>query len=346
MNNFMLPITTAVEPDVEKPRSFRMEGLIVKNVASGQRHGHGIAYDSWRETLLPAEVEHDTVDTRLLSEIMSRQSMLTGSEQMTKPLNNEDLDMALLAHIERIDGDRREAEVRQSAALNSLSKTRHSVIRGMLPSDYSDMLGAGETYEIEDSDCHVLISGPQATDTVVAGSIETRTGEAMQSRRRIRAISISNSPIVSLASSVCAVFPRKQAVGSPHELAASAMSFLLDSQLHHLSITHAGLQVIEPCIGRFDKLLTLDLSRNQIVRIGGQIELPCLLSLDLSNNMLSSVDFLQNLRCLSSLCLHSNCITSLAESVNTMVPLGRTLKRLDMRRNAVRISPSDEIRLN
>jgi Leucine-rich repeat (LRR) protein len=317
-----------------------MEGLIGKNVSSSQRHGHGIAYDSERETPLPAEVEHDTVDNRLLSEIMSRQSMLTGSEPMTTPLNNVDLDMALLAHIERIDGDRREAEVRQSTVINSLSNTRHSIIRGMLPGDCSDILGTGVSYEIEESDCHVLISGPQATDTVVIGSIEARTGEAMQSRRRIRAISIRDSPIVSLASSVCAVFPRKQVIGSPHEMAASAMSFLLDSQLHHLSITHAGLQVIEPCIGRFDNLLTLDLSRNQIVRIRGQIELPCLLSLDLSNNMLSSVDFLQNLRCLSSLCLHSNCVTSLAESVNTMVPLGRTLKRFDMRRNAVRIPSS------
>lgn len=313
-----------------------------KNIASSQRHGHGIAYDSCRETVLLAEVEHDTVDTRLLSEVMSRQSMLTGSEPMTAPLNNADLDTALLAHIERIDGDRRDAEIRQSAVLNSLYNTRHSIMRGLLPSDCSDMLGAGGSYVIEESDCHVLITGPQASDTVVAGSIERRTGEAMQSRRRIRAISVRNSPVVSLASSVCAVFPKNQVIGSPHEMAASAMSFLLDSQLHHLSVTHSGLQVIETCIGRFDKLLTLDLSRNQIVRIGGQIELPCLLSLDLSNNVLSSTDFLQNLRSLSSLCLHSNCITSLSDSVNTMVPLGRTLRRFDMRRNAVRIPSSSE----
>ena len=309
-----------------------MEGLTRNDITNSHRQGPGIAYETCRETVLA--VEHDTVDTRLLSEIMSRQSMLTGSEPMTSPLINVDLDRALLAHIQRIDGDRREAEVGQNA--HSPSNARHSSIRGLLPSDYSDMLGAGECYETKDSDCLVLIGGLQATESLVAGSIETRTGEAMQSRRRVTAISIRNSPVASMANSVCAAFQRKRVVGSPHEMAASAMSFLLDSQLRHLSITHTGLQVIDPCLNRFEKLMTLDLSRNQIVRIGGQIELPCLLSLDLSNNMLSSLDFLQNLRSLSSLCLHSNCITSLAESVNMMVPLGRTLNRFDMRKNAVR----------
>ena len=40
-----------------------------------------------------------------------------------------------------------------------------------------------------------------------------------------------------------------------------------------------NLQVLDPTINRFEKLLTLDLSRNEIVKIVGSLELPHLVSL-------------------------------------------------------------------
>ena len=326
-----------------------------------------------------------TADTRKLSEMLSKQGKLkinlpdlpdlplhipekrhdhhsSGSGNgESHALAHEIADGALMAHLERIEGDasKAEAERRESSAkiVKTLTDTdtdntsRHCTVRGMKPAEYTPK-GINPTYTVEDGDIVLAVSGTATNENVIKSSLETRVGEAVQARKRVTAIDIRNSPVESLTDSVCAVFkqveetePRINTKGdeiyssssssSAAVLGLAAMRFLLETQLKHLTISSSNLHILDQSVNRFDKLLTLDLSRNQLVKISGAIELPLLLSLNLSNNLLSSMHFLEGLRSLQYLNLSANCVTSLESSINNLIPLGRTLKHFDMAKNAV-----------
>lgn len=247
-------------------------------------------------------------------------------------------DEALMKHLVRIERDRLEAERRVVAkAINADIVAQNSRIRPVNPLSYC-VKGVTQTYRIEEGDAVVIVSGASTSEGTVVRAIEVRVGEAVHARRRVLAIEVRDSTVDCLSQSVCAVFKpalEQSDTSSSVLLGSEAISFLLESQLLHLTVTSTNLQTFDPSVNRFDQLLTLDLSRNQIVRITGSIDLPHLLSLDISNNLLSSIGFLEGLRSLQSLVISTNCLTGLEGSVNSLIPLGRTLKHFDMSQNGV-----------
>lgn len=276
-------------------------------------------------------------DTALSPDLLSHQIILaTAALGDSRSENAEtwidgDAERDLLVHTDGSDCEGwSNTEYSTSLDTSKLLEFRGINMRGnYLAEDGREVFAASETDSI------IAVSGMDASEDVVVGSIELRVGEAVRSRRKVTAIKIRDSPMKCMVSSVCAAFSAGRIKGSPCELAARAMSFLLDSHLTHLTITATNLQVFDSCIGRFSNLQTLDLSRNRIERINGPIDLPCLVHADLSNNLLSSADYLQNLISLSSLNLSSNCFTALSNSVYMLVPLSRTMKSFDMRNNKV-----------
>ena len=279
----------------------------------------------------------DVPDTALSSDLLRHQAILATAtlgdsrSENTETWTNGDADRGLRASIDRSDCDGwRNTECSTSLDTSKLLEFRGISMRGnYLAQNGREMFAVGETDSI------IMVSGADASENIVAGSIELRVNEAVRSRRNVTAIEIRDSPMQCMVSSVCAAFSDGRVKGSPCELAAKAMSFLLDSHLTHLTITATKLQVFDSCIGRFNKLQTLDLSKNRIDRINGPIDLPCLVHADLSDNLLTSADFLQNLISLTSLDLSSNCFTALSDSVYMLVPLSRTMKSFDMRNNKV-----------
>lgn len=259
-------------------------------------------------------------------------------EEPLKTVGNVEEDSVLLAHLERMRSDMKPLEksmLDKVADMQVVFKCSHLLNVGSV----EEAMVEGQGYE--EGDAIIAIDGILATERIVIDAIEDRMEEAVEMRKRVVSIQICNSPINSLKHSVCSVFHSKESSDLLNDLSVKAMRncqslyFLLDSNLLNLSVTFTNLQLLDSSINRFDKLLTLDLSRNQIVRIAGLIELPSLEYLDLSGNMLSSINFLENMRSLKSLILHHNCITELKDSVNMLVPLAKTLTVLDMSNNAV-----------
>jgi Leucine-rich repeat (LRR) protein len=285
------------------------------------------------------------VDTRMSSKTLDEKEKLQNItkfilEEPLKTVGNVEEDSVLLAHLERMGGDRKTLEksmVDKVADMQVVFKCSH-----LLNAKVGSVEGAvveGQGYE--EGDAIIAIESILATERIVIHAIEERMEKAVEMRKRVVSIQICDSPIDSLKHSVCSVFHSKESSDILSDLSDKAirscqsLCFLLDSHLLNLSVTFTNLQLLDSSINRFDKLLTLDLSRNQIVRITGLIELPSLEYLDLSGNMLSSINFLENLRSLKSLILHHNCITELKDSVNMLVPLAKTLTVLDMSNNAV-----------
>jgi hypothetical protein len=279
------------------------------------------------------------VDTRMLSKTLSEKHKL---QNATTSFLKEEIkvqveeDSVLLAHLDRMDGVRKSSEksiVNKAADMQMIS--RCSYLK-------SANIGSGEGSVIGGEESAVIvIESALAIERILIGAIEQRLEEAVQMRKRVTSIQIYDSPIDSLEQSICSVFHSKTSGEIQSDISVEAiqsnqsLSFLLDSHLLKLSANFTNLQILDSSINRFDKLLTLDLSRNQIVRISGPIELPSLESLNLSGNMLSSLNFLENLMSLRSLLVHNNCITELKDSVNMLVPLAKTLTSLDMSDNAV-----------
>lgn len=248
-------------------------------------------------------------------------------------------DGALMAHLARIEKEGQEAKKRDLTAVAHCDfLSQLSLIKDLKSTDYT-VKGVIQSYKIGEGDAVVVVSGSSTVADVVLTVLEGRIGEVVKARRRVVAIEVRDSLIKSLADSVCGIFTPKieglSSLSSSAALGVEAMSLLLESQLRHLTVTCTNIQLFEPSVNRFDKLLTLDLSKNQIVKITDQISLPLLQHLDLSNNLLYSIAFLEDLRSLKSLNLSANCVTVLEGSVSNLIPLARTLKRFDMTRNAV-----------
>lgn len=288
---------------------------------------------------------HKITDTKRLSKLLNRQGQSSAKMEndMQRKLQ-ESVDYAdetLMKHLVRIEEDRLEAERRDtSEAVNLDIVMAHSTLRQLNPLSYCAK-GVTHTYRVEEDDAAVIVSGALTSDGVVLRAVEVRVGEAVHARRRVLAIEVRDSPLSCLSQSVCGVFkPPIKHDDTPSSvlLGSEAMSFLLESQLLHLAITSSNLQTLDPLVNRFDQLLTLDLSRNQIVKITEPIELPQLLFLDLSNNLLSSIGFLEGLRSLQSLVVCANCLTVLEGSVNSLIPLGLSLKHFDMSNNGVSLN--------
>ena len=284
-------------------------------------------------------------DTRRITKLLNRQekSAAQMEKDMQKKLQEsvDHADETLMKHLVRIEGDRLEAERRDAAeTINVDIVSTHSTLRQLNPLSYCSK-GVTQTYRIENNDAAIIVSGALTSEGVIRGAIEVRVGEAVHARRRVLAIEVRDSPVSYLSDSVCGVFkPPIKGDGTPPSvlLASEAISFLLESQLLHLAITSTNLQTLDPSVNRFGQLLTLDLSRNQIVRITEPIELPQLLFLDLSNNLLSSIGFLEGLRSLQSLGVSANCLTVLEGAVNSLIPLGLSLKHFDMSKNGVSLT--------
>lgn len=248
-------------------------------------------------------------------------------------------DGPLLAHLDRLDVERKSSEERnvyKSADMKDIA--RISFLKDANVGNVEERMVEG----YEDGDAVIVVEGTSAVEILLIAAIERRVEEAVQRRKRVVSIQIRDSPIESLGRSICSVFYSQKSGILAENFSVEAMKncqslcFLVDSHLLNLSVNFTNLQLLDSSINRFNKLMTLDLSRNQIVRITGPIELPMLEALDLSGNMLSSLNFLENLRSLKTLILHHNCITELKDSVNMLVPLAKTITVLDMSENAVR----------
>ena len=118
-----------------------------------------------------------------------------------------------------------------------------------------------------------------------------------------------------------------------HEI-ESMRAVMLESNLKHLIINNSMINKIDSSINRFTKLISIDLSGNNITSITDMILLPKLQRINISNNKLTSLKALECLTSLKTLNASNNDIKSLT-AVNILVPLGRSLLNIDLSNNPI-----------
>ena len=257
-------------------------------------------------------------------------------------------DDALLKYLERKEFKAKQQRAAHRAfASNDGEAAQHSTLAPFSPDDFATLIipvrgaeGARlreklfAARQYEGTDAVVVVQGEAVNDEMALRCVESRVDESSRQRRRVVGIALRRCAVHTLDESVGSAFPAGPS-NRPDDKANASLGFLLEAHLHHLLVQSTKLQLVDPSINRFDKLVTLDLSRNEIVKIVGPLELPHLVSLDLAHNILSSVDFLEQLRALRFLNLSFNCITTLEGSVNMLVPLAKNIRQFNMSHNAV-----------
>lgn len=183
-------------------------------------------------------------------------------------------------------------------------------------------------YIQDDRDVIIEIERMTGGHSIVVNSIEKHAERATQLKSRLIAVNIHNSGINDLDTSICSVFKQNNSNNK------TLNAFLMETHLYHLEVTCNNLKQITPSINRFNNLLSLNLSGNNIIKISHDIILPHIISLNLAKNMISNLQFLTAFQSLIYLNLSRNDITDIDKALFSIMQLKR-LKKLDLSKNSV-----------
>ncbi len=184
------------------------------------------------------------------------------------------------------------------------------------------------------SDTKVLVqlNDPPSDATQLKGIIEESILNLAAKKKRISALNLTNSTIDNTEHLLGQIFNTEE---SPDN---TLKSLLLEDNMEYISITNSKQPILKldsVSLSRFNRLIALDLSRNNISTISSNLVIPSLQYLDVSNNNLKTLDYLQQLISLKHLNVANNKLASLASSIYMLVPLSHNLTTFDMRHNPV-----------
>jgi len=199
----------------------------------------------------------------------------------------------------------------------------------------------------------VDIQGQTVSNDVAYDALRVRASEHIVCKERVSAIQIHRCPVDSLSLIFDGLFKLVPLdllhIGDSQGLEPSDIAVVselealrgevFDDRMRFVSVNHTKIERFDDSLNRFQRLTTLDLSHNHLTSISGNLALPHLQVLNVSQNFLKSLDCLQHLLSLRSLNASGNELASLHRSVHMLLPLARTLTRLDLSRNIVAAHP-------
>ncbi len=181
------------------------------------------------------------------------------------------------------------------------------------------------------SDSNVVeVKGGQALSQLhlVPSAVAIRSLEVYNSRSLVTAVEISNTKTpTTFKECIGCVFNE-----NPSDEVERMRAVMLEANLRHIIMDMTCLLSVDTSINRFNKLITLDLSDNDIQHVDEGLQLPLLQRLDIARNRITSVTFLENLVSLKAVNLSNNRIKSLS-SITGMVALASTLTSVDFSGN-------------
>jgi hypothetical protein len=305
---------------------------------------------------LRQSLESDLNDLRELAEKVSK------SSSRDIELNMESIDRNTLAVSKSPSQDR--VDRNELADLSRVQNTEKLSAHSLSPS-VSVTLSEEETEEDQQSSVFSQSSDGETVTVIeqeltVYGSnidnyccvklCEEALSNVQRQRKRVTALTVSQTTITSIKHSVAAIFDDKSRHPQPSEnrqLTAieeetekeielrELRSAMFEESLLSISISQCTLSLIDDSLGRFELLTSLSLTHCHLRSLSTAFSLPSLTSIDLSFNLLRSLDGLQGLLSLTTLTATNNRIGAARDATTVLVPLARTLTAIDLRENPV-----------
>ena len=114
-----------------------------------------------------------------------------------------------------------------------------------------------------------------------------------------------------------------------------ARAAALELSLNRIVVKHSQIAVLDESINRYHQLTHLELTNNRLKAISVNVNLPKLMTLNVSGNNLMSLHGLQLLTSLENLNVSHNKLINFGSSINLLVPLASKITTFDASFNEV-----------